>query len=164
MFIRYVNGAVHRKKQNKSLYKDGKNAFYIRIHDGDSNPQLPSMVRLERKKENQNKSDRWVARVIIKQEDESGADWFRPYKDSESSSSVIIVPDTRWKRKLGVVEGERERIQKEMEKIRFQQQQQQKLNKMKKRLLRDHNDVIDKKYRMKRINVSWVGVGFNCNC
>ena len=112
------------------------------------------MVRLERKNENQDKNDRWVARVIIKQADESGSDWFRPYKDSESSSSVIIVPDTRWKRKLGVVEGERERIQKEMEKIRFQQQQQIKLNKMKKRLLHESNDINDKKYKVKKIKVS----------
>ena len=105
------------------------------------------MVKLERKHESE---DRWVARVIIKQPDDPSMEWIRPNNDTESSSSVIIVPDTRWKQKLGVVAGERERIQKEMEKIRFQQQQQIKLNKMKNRLHRDHRDVIDETYHVKR--------------
>lgn len=153
-----MNGAVHNKRHNKFLRKDQKNAFYIKIHGGDHPDRLPNMVRLERKDDinskNGEKSDRWIARVIIKEADETGANWFKPYNDSESSSSVIIVPDTRWKQKLGVVKGERDRIQKEMEKLRFQQQQQLKLNQMKKRLMHDNYDVNDNFYRLKQNEVN----------
>ena len=140
---------MHRKHLNKSLYNNGRNAFYIKVHSGEPNQDLPSMVKFERKKK---ENDRWVARVIIKQSEEG--EWYKPYNDSESSSSVIIVPDTRWKRKLGVVEGERERIQREMEKLRFQQQQQIKLNQMKKRLIHGNYDVTDSQYRFTKNEVS----------
>ena len=113
------------------------------------------MVKLEKKRPTDNNGDnRWVARVIIKEPDETGASWFKPYNDSESSSSVIIVPDTRWKRKLGVVEGERVRIQKEMEKFRFHQKQQLKLDQLKKRLQCGTYNVAEKLYRFKQIKVA----------
>ncbi|XP_076800734.1 uncharacterized protein LOC143445483 isoform X2 [Clavelina lepadiformis] len=133
--IRYVNGAVHNKRKNNTIYNNGRNVFYINVRGGDSNSNGPETIKLERKRDmGPNGGDRWVARVIIKEPEEPAPNGSCK-NDTESSSSVIIVPDDRWKRNQGgVVAGERERIHREIENTHRRQKQEEGLKQLRRRL------------------------------
>jgi len=129
---RYVNGSVRHKRKKHFLYQESKNAFYIKFRGAGKNKtvrndgEVAGMIKFEKKQTKTSSRgetvDRWTARVIIKNPEETGDN--SRVSNTNSTSSVVILTENRWPRKTGVAESERERLQLEMKRARQEQNAQ----------------------------------------